>query len=74
MVKIVMYFDNVLLLIPNKKLDNVIDLINRCNDSETIVKDSQKNIQKYGKGKADVFAIVIKHVFKSKNLLHNGAI
>lgn len=49
------------------KLDKVIDRINRCYGSETIVIGSQQYTQKDGKGKADVFANAIKHDFKSKN-------
>ena len=50
-----------------RKLDKVIDRINRCYGSETIVIGSQQYTQKDGKGKADVFANAIKHDFKSKN-------
>jgi DNA polymerase V len=49
------------------KLDKVIDRINRCYGSETIVIGSQQYTQKDGKGKAEVFANAIKHDFKSKN-------
>ena len=49
------------------KLDKVIDRINRCYGSETIVIGAQQYTQKNGKGKADVFANAIKHDFKSKN-------
>ena len=49
------------------KLDKVIDRINRCYGSETIVIGSQQYTKKDGKGKADVFANAIKHDFKSKN-------
>jgi DNA polymerase V len=49
------------------KLDKVIDRINKCYGSETIVIGSQQYTQKNGKGKADVFANAIKHDFKSKN-------
>ena len=49
------------------RLDKVIDRINRCYGSETIVIGSQQYTQKNGKGKADVFANAIKHDFKSKN-------
>ena len=49
------------------RLDKVIDRINRCYGSETIVIGSQQYTQKDGKGKADVFANAIKHDFKSKN-------
>lgn len=50
-----------------KRLDKVIDRINRCYGSETIVIGSQQYTQKDGKGKAEVFANAIKHDFKSKN-------
>lgn len=50
-----------------KRLDAVVDRINRLNGSETIVIGSQQYTQKNGKGKADVFANAIKHDFKSKN-------
>ena len=49
------------------RLDKVIDRINRCYGSETIVIGSQQYTQKNGKGKAEVFANSIKHDFKSKN-------
>jgi DNA polymerase V len=49
------------------RLDKVIDRINRCYGSETIVIGSQQYTQKKGKGKAEVFANAIKHDFKSKN-------
>ena len=50
-----------------KRLDAVIDRINKVNGTETIVLGSQQYTQKDGKGKADVFANAIKHDFKSKN-------
>ena len=50
-----------------KRLDKVIDRINKVNGTETIVLGSQQYTQKGGKGKADVFANAIKHDFKSKN-------
>ena len=50
-----------------KRLDAVIDRINKLNGSETIVIGSQQYTKKDGKGKADVFANAIKHDFKSKN-------
>jgi len=50
-----------------KRLDAVIDRINKCNGTETIVLGSQQYTQKDGKGKANVFANAIKHDFKSKN-------
>ena len=49
------------------KLDQVIDRINKCYGSETIVIGAQQYTQKNGKGKAEVFANAIKHDFKSKN-------
>ncbi|MCK8620871.1 Y-family DNA polymerase [Prevotella sp. E13-27] len=48
-----------------KRLDEVIDRINRMQGSETIVLGSQQYTRKDGKGKADVFANAIKHDFKS---------
>ena len=50
-----------------KRLDAVIDRINKVNGSETIVLGSQQYTNKDGKGKADVFANAIRHDFKSKN-------
>ena len=50
-----------------KRLDAVIDRINKVNGTETIVLGSQQYSQKDGKGKADVFANAIRHDFKSKN-------
>ena len=50
-----------------KRLDEVVDRINRMHGSETIVLGSQQYTNKDGKGKADVFANAIKHDFKSKN-------
>ena len=51
-----------------KRLDKVIDRINRCYGSETIVIGAQQYTQKDGKKvKANVFANAIKHDFKSKN-------
>ena len=50
-----------------KRLDAVIDRINKVNGTETIVLGSQQYPQKDGKGKANVFANAIKHDFKSKN-------
>ena len=48
-----------------KRLDEVIDRINRMHGSETIVLGSQQYTRKDGKGKADVFANAIKHDYKS---------
>ena len=50
-----------------KRLDEVIDRINRLHGSETVVLGSQQYTKKDGKGKADVFANAIKHDFRSKN-------
>ena len=50
-----------------KRLDEVVDRINRMHGSETIVLGSQQYTKKDGKGKADVFANATKHDFKSKN-------
>lgn len=48
-----------------KRLDEVVDRINRMHGSETIVLGSQQYTRKEGKGKADVFANAIKHDFRS---------
>ena len=48
-----------------KRLDEVIDRINRMHGSETIVLGSQQYTRKDGKGKADVFANAIKRDFRS---------
>ena len=50
-----------------RRLDAVVDRINRMHGSETIIIGSQQYTQKDGKGKADVFANAIRHDFKSKN-------
>lgn len=50
-----------------KRLDEVIDRINRMQGSETIVLGSQQYTKKDGKGKADVFANAIKHDYRSPN-------
>ena len=50
-----------------KRLDEVIDRINRMQGSETIVLGSQQYTRKDGKGKADVFANAIKHDYRSSN-------
>ena len=50
-----------------KRLDAVIDRINKVNGTETIVLGSLQYTQKDGKGKANVFANAIKHDYKSKN-------
>ena len=48
-----------------KKLDAVLDKINREYGTETIVLASQQYTKKVGKGKADVFADAIRHDFRS---------
>ena len=50
-----------------RRLDEVIDRINRMHGSETIVIGAQQYTQKNGKGKAEVFVNAIKHDFRSKN-------
>ncbi len=50
-----------------KRLDEVVDRINRMHGSETIVLGAQQYTRKDGKGKADVFANAIKHDFRSPN-------
>ena len=50
-----------------RRLDEVVDRINRMHGSETIVIGAQQYTRKDGKGKANVFANAIKHDFKSKN-------
>ena len=50
-----------------KRLDEVVDRINRMQGSETVVLGSQLYARKGGKGKADVFANVVRHDFRSPN-------
>ena len=50
-----------------RRLDAVIDRINKVNGTETIVLGAQQYTRKDGKGKADVFANAIKHEYRSKN-------
>ena len=50
-----------------KRLDAVIDRINKVNGTETVVLGAQQYTQKDGKDKAEVFANAIKHDFRSKN-------
>lgn len=50
-----------------KRLDAVVDRLNKVNGTETVVLGSQQYTAKDGKGKANVFANAIKHDFKSKN-------
>ena len=48
-----------------RRLDEVVDRINRMHGSETVVIGAQQYTQKNGKGKANVFANAIKHDHKS---------
>ena len=50
-----------------KALDEALDRINRIYGSETVVLGAQQYTQQKGIGKADVFANVIKHDFRSPN-------
>ena len=50
-----------------RRLDEVVDRLNRINGSETVVVGAQQYTKKDGKSKADVFANAIKHDFKSPN-------
>ena len=50
-----------------KRLDEVVDRINRMHGSETVVLGAQQYTKPNGKGRADVFANAIKHDFRSKN-------
>ena len=50
-----------------KRLDAVVDRINRLHGTETVVLGSQQYTQKDGRGRAEVFANAIKHDFRSKN-------
>ena len=50
-----------------KRLDSVIDKVNKIDGSETLVLGSQMYAQKGRKGKAEVFSNAIKHDFRSKN-------
>lgn len=50
-----------------KKLDAVIDKINKIGGADAIVLGSQQYTAKKGKGKAGVFSDTIKHDFRSKN-------
>ena len=50
-----------------RRLDAVVDRINRTQGTETIVLGSQQYTQPGGKGKAGVFANAIKHDFRSPN-------
>ena len=50
-----------------KRLDAVVDRINKLNGSETIVIGSQQYTKPGGKSRADVFSNAMKQDFKSKN-------
>ena len=50
-----------------KRLDEVVDRINRIHGSETIVVGTQQYATKDENGRANVFADAIKHQFRSKN-------
>ena len=50
-----------------RRLDAIVDRINKVNGSETIVLCSQQYPSSTPNGKAEVFANAIKHDFKSKN-------
>ena len=50
-----------------RRLDEVVDRINRLHGSETIVLGSQQYTAPNGKGRADVFANAIRHDHKSPN-------
>jgi DNA polymerase V len=50
-----------------KRLDAVIDKINKVGGTETVVLGVQQYTKKEGKGKAGVFSDAIKHDFRSKN-------
>lgn len=50
-----------------RRLDKVVDTINRINGSETVVLGAQQYTAKGGKGKAGKFADAIKHDRKSPN-------
>ena len=66
-VRAVLYVQHKDLFVSLKRLDEVIDRINRMHGSETIVLGSQQYTPKDGKGKADVFANAIKHDHRSPN-------
>lgn len=50
-----------------KKLDAVVDRINRLHGTETVILGSQQYAAKDGNGKAEVFANAIRHDYRSKN-------
>ncbi|MGI6232651.1 MAG: Y-family DNA polymerase [Prevotella sp.] len=50
-----------------KRIDEVVDKINRTNGSETVVLGAQQYTAKNGKGKANVFTNAIRHELRSPN-------
>jgi DNA polymerase V len=50
-----------------KRLDAVVDRVNKLNGTETLVLGSQQYTARNGQGKANVFANAIRRDFKSKN-------
>ena len=50
-----------------KRLDKVLDRLNKVNGTETVILGSQQFKSKDSKGKATQFADAIKHEFKSPN-------
>ena len=50
-----------------RRLDAVIDKINKINGTETIVIAAQQYTKPHGEGRADVFANAMKQDHKSKN-------
>lgn len=50
-----------------RRLDAIVDRINRINGTETVVIGVQQYTKQSGNGRAEVFANAIKHDFKSKN-------
>ena len=50
-----------------RRLDAVIDRINRVQGTETIVLGAQQYTLRNGAGKADVFANAIRHDYRSPN-------
>jgi DNA polymerase V len=50
-----------------KRLDAIIDKINKVEGMETVILGAQQYTAKDGRGKAGVFSDAIKHEFRSKN-------
>ena len=50
-----------------KRLDAIIDKINKVEGTETVILGAQQYTAKDGRGKAEVFSDAIKHEFRSKN-------